>query len=158
MVGIFFQLSKIELQTLIHQIAYIATGVVTFFVLIGSLVPLLLARWWETSLFQPGQFGREFYRITITVLIAFLLLLATIGLYWHPHWLVDTYPLLLLPAMAAGLSLLHLLGSQHRSVVLLLILIYIGFFILPYVIVPALALVGFTDSGFNFRQRYRLLK
>lgn len=141
----------------IQHLAAIATGGCAFFVLFGMIVLMILARWWQTTLFSPGRLRLEFNGIRISQVSAGLLIIATIALIWQPSWLVDIYPMLLFPFMVGGLSILHQLVMNRREIALVVIMVYIALLLLTFFTVIALAIVGFIDSFYDFRKRYALI-
>ena len=141
----------------IQHLAGIATGGCAFFVLFGMIVLMLLARWWQTTLFSPGRLQLEFNGIRISQVSAGLLIIASIALIWQPSWLVDIYPMLLFPFMVGGLSILHQLVMNRREIALVVVMVYIALLLLTFFTVIALAIVGFIDSFYDFRKRHALI-
>ncbi|ABS78331.1 hypothetical protein CbuD7D7780_04805 [Coxiella burnetii] len=142
----------------VHHLAPIATGGFAFFVLFGMIVLLILARWWQASLSSPGRLQMEFTAIRINPVVAGLLLIASLGLIWQPAWLIDMYPVLLLPFMLAGLSILHRLVMNRKDMILLVLAVYVALLLLTFFTVIILAIIGLIDSFYNFRKRYPLLQ
>ncbi|MFW0094504.1 MAG: hypothetical protein AB8Y83_00880 [Coxiella endosymbiont of Haemaphysalis qinghaiensis] len=152
-----FHLGTDRSVAFIQHLAAIATGGCAFFVLFGMIVLMILARWWQTTLFSPGRLRLEFNGIRISQVSAGLLIIATIALIWQPSWLVDIYPMLLFPFMVGGLSILHQLVMNRREIALVVIMVYIALLLLTFFTVIALAIVGFIDSFYDFRKRYALI-
>jgi hypothetical protein len=138
--------------------APIATGAVALVGFLGVFLQLLLARWWETAIYYPGALKTEFGRIRIDRIAAGILLVASIGLYWKSAWLIDIYPVLLLPFMVGGLSIMHKITTRKKQLLALIVIIYLGLVIVPFFMVLLLALIGFVDSWFAFRKRLAWLK
>lgn len=153
-----FHLGTDRSAEFVQHLVSIATGSFIFFVLFGTIILLISARWWQTALFSPGRLQFEFTKIRISQVSASLLIIASIGLIWQPSWLVDTYPVLLFPFMIEGLSILHWLVMNRKEMVLLMVMIYIAFFLLTFFTVIILAIIGLIDSFYNFRKHYTLLK
>ena len=161
------KLTKVQLAALIQRFAPVATGVVVIGLLFKIFIQLLFARGWQSALFSPGSLRHEFIGIRISRVFAVLLIAASVGLYWHPLWLVDVYWVLTLPFMVAGLSLLHNVTGQKKAFKPLLLAVYAGLvvgvlalggsFTVLKIMVIGLALVGFMDSWCDFRKRYSLL-
>ncbi len=143
-------------QEEIVSYAPIATGVIALVSLFGTFIMLLLARWWETTLLQPGLMVREFVRIRIDRIASLVLLVASLGLYWRWPWLLDLYPVLLFPFVIAGLSLLHSLVVWRKQILFLVIVVYITMMLGPVAkyIWLSLAVIGFIDSWYNIRRHY----
>ncbi|WP_230206089.1 hypothetical protein [Coxiella-like endosymbiont of Amblyomma americanum] len=146
-----FHLSTYSTEFVQH-LATIATGGFIFFVFFDTIILLILARWWQTTLFSPGTLQLEFTRIRISKASASLLIIASVGLIWQSNWLTDIYPVLLFPFMIGGLSLLHLLVMNKREMVLLIAIVYIALFLLTFFTTIILAIIGLVDSFYNFRK------
>lgn len=151
-----FHLDTDRSAKFVQHFISIATGSFVFFVLFGTIILLISARWWQTALFSPGQLQFEFTKIRISQVSASLLIVASICLIWQPSWLVDAYPVLLFPFMIGGFSVLHWLVMNRREMVLLTIMVYIAFLLLTFFTVIILAIMGLIDSFYNFRKRYAL--
>lgn len=148
-----FHLGANRSAELADHLSAIATGGFAFFVLFGMIVLLILARWWQTTLFSPGLLQIEFTEIRISQVGAGLLIIASIGLIWQPSWLVDLYPMLLFPFMVGGLSIIHRLVMTRREMTLIIVIVYIALLLLTFFTVIFLAIIGFIDSFYNFRKR-----
>jgi len=117
------------------------------------LVCLILARSWQSGLFNPGGFQKEFHSLklpmrTTGVLVIMLLLSSQLELDFM-RWL----PLLLLPWVFAGFALVH--GSLAKRdlgrswlIVFYLSVVFIG----PYVI-TLLVIAAVIDSFVDIRAR-----
>ena len=151
-----WKLSATDTQHIITRLAPIATGITTFVILFGTWLLLFLARWWQSALFQPGELGREFIQIRMSRGLAVLLVLSFIGIWLKLAFVIDFFPVLLLPFMISGLSFLHFLVSIKKGLLLLLVLMYVGLLFLPFFIVLLLSATGYFDVWFNFRKRGKL--
>jgi len=118
-----------------------------------SVLCLLLARYWQAALYNPGGFGQEFkalyYPVTVsTTLAVAAIALASLGVQYRT-WAV----ICLLPLTFAGLALVHARAEsrgQGRGWLT-------GFYVAWLFFDPVKLLVVFSaiaDSWFNFRQRW----
>lgn len=148
-----WKLTPEKMNLLINKVAPIATGIVYVVVMMGSLLQLLLARWWQAFLFNPGGLRREFIQIRIGRLLALVAMVVLGGVFLKIDFLMDYTPVMLLPFMVSGLSLLHLFVTLNKSLVFPLILVYIGLLFLPVLVVLLLALAGYVDSWVNLRKK-----
>lgn len=148
-----WKLSASDTQQLIHRLAPIATGVTAFVILFGTWLLLFLARWWQTVLFHPGELRKEFLQVRMGRGLAVILVVGFIGVWLKLSFIIDFLPVLLLPFMIGGLSVLHFLVSIKKGLFLLLILMYIGLFFLPFFVVLLLSSAGYFDAWFDFRKR-----
>lgn len=142
------------MQPAIKGMSPIMTGLWADFVLLNAVSFLFLARWWQAFLFNPGGLSKECHSLrmnkidAIVFVVTFLLLLIT-----RTAFIVDVFPVLIMPFFLAGLSLLHavLTGRTGRWPVLIGVYALMGLF-LPY-IASVLALMGCLDSWGDFRVR-----
>ncbi len=114
-----------------------------------SSASLILARWWQSLLYNPGGFRQEFHALRIEpklVLICALVQLAYSMLFGMGMGM------LLIPLFFAGLGFAHW-WSANRNTTYVLWVIY-----LLLVLSPALAIfvaaLGLLDSAFNLRKRF----
>lgn len=119
---------------------------------------VLLARWWQSILYNPGGFRSEFHAlqlprtlaVLVTALIALVLTktLPGLGTVWG-----DLLIIAILMYFMQGLAVMHgIIGSRDKPV-WWLFPIYAGLFILPPHVVLGLVLVGLVDALVNFRGR-----
>jgi hypothetical protein len=120
---------------------------------LGSVLSLLLARYWQAALYNPGGFGEEFralyYPPAMTLAMAFgAIALAGMGVQYR-SWAM----ICLLPLTFAGLALVHARAvsrGQGRGWLT-------GFYVAWLLFDPVKLVVVFAaiaDSWFNFRQRW----
>jgi len=150
-----WKLSATDTQHLIHRFAPIATGITTFVILFGTWLLLFLARWWQSTLFAPGELRKEFIEVRMSRGLAVVLLVSVIGIFMKLAFVIDFFPVLMLPFMIGGLSILHFVASIKKGLVLLVVLMYVGLLFLPFFIVLLLAAAGYFDAWFDFRKRFK---
>lgn len=118
-----------------------------------SVVCLLLARWWQAALYNPGGFGVEFRALYYPPAAAAAMLLGALalvgmGLEYRPWAVIVTLPL-----MFAGLGLLHAWVRRRGRGRGLLVGFYLAWMLFDLV---KLAVVGvaLADSWLRWRQRW----
>ena len=115
---------------------------------------LLLARWWQSMLYNPGGFKLEFHQLrmppTLTILLVVAgLLVSAIGGDYRLWALI-----MIVPLGFAGLGLVHGLVEAKGKGSNILVLFYIALFLLhPLKIILIVAAV--LDSWLDFRARVR---
>lgn len=115
---------------------------------------LVLARWWQAVLFNPGQLRPELENIRLHKLgLACLLILGLASVVWAQSWSMQA--LALVPAVFAGLSLVHSYGRAKNWPRFYWIGFYILWLVLLGVVSLVLALLAIVDTGFNFRCRWQ---
>lgn len=153
-----WKLSAADTQNLIDRLAPVATGVATSVLLFGIWLLLFLARWWQSAIFRPGELRKEFLQLRMSRGLAVILAVSAVGIWLKLSFVIDFFPVLLLPFMLAGLSVLHFLVSIKKGLLLLLILMYVGLLFSPFFIVLLLSSVGYFDTWFDFRKRIESIK
>lgn len=120
-----------------------------------SVLCLLLARWWQAALFNPGGFGTEFRDLYYPPAASAALLLGAValagfGLEYRSWAVIATLPL-----MFAGLGLLHAWVARRGSGRGLLVGFYLAWMFFDLV---KLVLVGLAvaDSWLQWRRRWGL--
>lgn len=148
------QVSAEKLELVIAQMAPIASGLFTGLVLLEIFCQLLLARWWQASLFRPGGLAKEFVEIRSGVILAVLATLTVLGAAFGAVFAIDLLPVVILPLAVSGLSLVHKWARYNRKIVYLLVIIYLGIIFLPVILIAILALAGYIDTWWDLRKHY----
>ncbi|MCP3870307.1 MAG: DUF2232 domain-containing protein [Gammaproteobacteria bacterium] len=152
-------LSETHEQGLLDVMSQWMPGAMAAGFFLQTMVSVLLARWWQAVLFNPGGFRSEFHRLrmgrTLGVLTLLLLLPGLLNSEFSGAF-ADYIGLLLLAGwFLVGLALVHgmvgLLGANTGWLVAMYILLL---FAMPHT-ATILALVGFIDAWFDFRARLR---
>lgn len=118
------------------------------------LVALVLARWWQSVLYNPGGFGDEFRHLRLApgmvlVLVALMVICYASGDPYLGSWIL----MLMVPLMVSSIALVHWvvkekkLGGNWLVVFYLLLLFFMQFML------PLLAIVAVTDSWIDLRKR-----
>ena len=147
---------QITSRHLIAIMTPLMTGLTVLFGSIGIVIQIMLARFWFSSIFNPSGFAQEFAMIRVSR-IASVIFLVMIGLtiFYH-HILIDYFPVLFLPFIISGLSLLYFFAIMKRHWWPFFILIAIILFVFLGISVILLALLSFIDSWFNLRLKFNL--
>lgn len=132
------------------------TGVAAAASISSLLLGLLLARWWQSTLFNPGGFGREFLSLNTRPVFA----MGSIGimvLAWITEGTVAEIAgnitiLLFVLYGFIGAAVLHALISTMKSRRFLLPLFYVIIFFIPHALLPV-ALLGLGDTWVDLRKK-----
>lgn len=139
-------------QEFADRLSFIATGISVFFCASLLLAELLVARLWQASLFSPGSFAKEFIQIRVGYLAVVLACLLIVLVLCKIPGSVDALPLVALPFFMAGLSLMHFFARQKKQLIYVLIVMYVGLFLLPAFVISILSILAFADTCCNFRK------
>ncbi len=117
---------------------------------ISLIITMLLARWWQSALFNPGGFRKEFYALRLPRILVFPTLAGLLTLLLIPGAtsmaLRDTVILMLVLYLFQGISVIHgFLYTRARSR-LWLIVLYGLFFIMPRFILLFVSCAGIVNA------------
>lgn len=139
----------------ITMFSHYMTGVFAASTLFAVLFGLFLGRWWQSVLYNPEGFRREFLslrtgsRLAIGSIMVVVLAEMTSGLLAEMAWNITI--LLFVLYMFIGTSVLHTLFAAMKQSKYLVPMFYITMFFIPHVMLPV-ALVGLCDAWLNLRK------
>lgn len=130
-------------------------GMMGLVVAIFSSASLILARWWQSLLYNPGGFQHEFQALRIEPKLVLLCALVQFT-YSALSGLGVGLGMLLIPLFFGGLGFIHW-WSASRNISFVPWIVY-----LLLVLSPALAIfiaaLGLLDSAFNIRKRFNSMQ
>jgi hypothetical protein len=128
-------------------------GLVAVILAVGCVMSLMIARWWQSAVYNPGGFQEEFHGFTISSKIAVLLL----AIFLIGRLIREGYQLwadlALLPFLIAGIALFHStvklfgLGSQWVA------FLYVGLIFMGKPVTLVLVGLGLAESLIDLRSR-----
>ncbi len=147
------QMSVEERARLGALITPVLNGLIAALLQIVSVVCLILGRYWQALLYNPGGFGREFRslrlpRAPMLVLLGCML----VGPNFGPQLAMLT-PLCSVPLMFAGLALVHGLVAAKHLTRFWLVGLYVTLLLFMQLIYPLLVVFAIVDSLIDFRGR-----
>lgn len=145
------QLTADQLLQLQSLIVPVLTGLMAAVLQILSVLSVLLARYWQAVLYNPGGFAQEFQTLRLPAVIVFPLVF---GMLFAPSLGIQAAvltPLCSVPLMFAGLAVVHGLVAKYRSGNFWLIGVYIGIVLFTQLVYPFLVVLAIVDSVFDFR-------
>lgn len=146
-----------NLKRILENISLIATGLQVMLYSFMVLMELFFARGLESSLFNKGKLAHEAKRIRLTVWAGIALLIMAFLARFEQGFFLDALPVLVLPFVFAGVSVVHFVMTQGK--------LRLGWFIAFYALivfmvffVPALLMIfmflALLDSAVNIRLRW----
>jgi hypothetical protein len=140
----------------IQELAKMLTMLLASFALILWFSILLIARWWQGSLYNPGQFQADFYQFALPKNIAYLaILLAVLGLVFGQEsgLIFDLSGVMIAGLMFQGLAIAHQTVAVKKLHTAWLVSLYVALFLFPQVML-ILATIGLLDIWSDFRSRW----
>lgn len=141
----------------INLTKYYATGIMVAAVLFNAVMQLIIARWWQYTVFQPGALRKELHGIRLSPLAGGLFALGLVLSYLGNSVVLDIMPILYVLFAAAGLSLVHYLFGLMQSPTrwFWLSLVYVALiFAMPASLV-FIGMLALLDIWLDVRKRLR---
>jgi hypothetical protein len=144
-----------EQSEALTQLGRVMTGILGAAFSLSALGCLLLARWWQALLYNPGGFREEFHGLrlgrNLTVVTAILLVGAAALSGPAAAVALDLLIVALAMHVLQGIAVVHgLVGRTGSSVGWLIGMYGLLVIAMPQTVIT-LALAGFVDSWFDFR-------
>lgn len=139
--------TKTLLETMVTNTA--VAGMISYILALNGLSGLLLGRWLQARLYNPGGFGDEYRELRLGVGIACLCFVGSVFFrfqgseYW---WWSNVFSL---PLLMVVIAIAHSWVKQKQLSAAWLVLCYLVVFILG----PLIMTIGFLDTWLNFRSR-----
>lgn len=118
-----------------------------------AVMCLLLARYWQAALYNPGGFGEEFralrFPLAVSVALALgVLALSSLGLTWSIWAMLG-----LVPLTFAGIGLVHARARARHWSTAAVVLFYLSWLLIPMQLV--MVFLAAADSAVDFRSRWQ---
>ena len=149
--GLYEQLSADDLLLLQSLIVPVLTGLMAAVLQLLCVFSVILARYWQAVLYNPGGFAQEFQRLRLPAVIVFPLVF---GMLFAPSLAIQAAvltPLCSVPLMFTGLAIIHGLVAKYRLGSFWLIGLYVAIVLFTQLIYPLLLVLAIVDSVFDFR-------
>lgn len=152
-------ITSTELDALVAVVAKASHGAAGLIAFLGLTGSLLLARWWQSNLYNPGGYRAEFHnlrldrRIGFVVLLVLGLMIVSSGLW--AQLAADLLIVLLAMYMLVGIALVHSVVAFKNAPRAILIALYLLLLFPPTTsqVAILLASAGFADSWLDLRRR-----
>ncbi len=123
-----------------------------------AVVSLVVSRWWQGLVFNPGGFVKEFHSLRLDARVGLAtILVAIFGFFFyreHTLW----FQLATVPLLVAGIALAHHIASALNLSATFLFFMYIGLLLFSPAFALILVCLGFIDSQWNLRTKLSRVK
>lgn len=122
---------------------------------VAMIGALLLSRWWQSVLYNPGGFQQEIHSLRLSpvmssVIVGAMVLVLLIG---DPAW-TRWIPLLTVPLILSAVGFIHWLIKAKGLPMTWLVVFYVSFLLLIQLLYPLLTSVALLDSWMDLRKRF----
>ncbi|EHQ51129.1 hypothetical protein ECTPHS_00470 [Ectothiorhodospira sp. PHS-1] len=147
-------MTTLEREEAFRQAAAVMTGMLAAVSLLALSLSLVLARYWQSVLYNPGGFAQEFHQLSMGRVPAILLLvLLVLGLFAGMTLMFELSLVFLAAFFLHGLAVIHGINRKLNLSRLWLVMTYVVMaFALPQMMV-VLATLGMVDSFVDLRGR-----
>ena len=147
-----------DLNKLLVELSAVMTRSVAALASVILIISLLLARWWQAMLYNPGGFRKEFHglRLGRPLAILMLVLIAVsqfVEIAPAKNMATDMATVVWLLFFFQGMAVTHAVVAQVGLGVGWLVGIYMLLLLPPYYVSTVLSGLGFVDTWFDFRRR-----
>ncbi len=145
---------RLQLMESLKNIAPMMTAGAAAALSISLIASLMLGRWWQAVLYNPGGFGEEFGRFSLGKAAALVLVLSIALLPLTELKLLyqDIFVVLLVPFAVQGLAIVHVLVRQRLANSGWLVALYVLLIVAMGQMILLLAFIGAMDNWFDFRR------
>ncbi|MCW9013959.1 MAG: hypothetical protein OQL06_09270 [Gammaproteobacteria bacterium] len=146
--------AKQELNDAINIVLPLMPGLLAAGMMMGCILSLILGRWWQAALYNPGGLASEFNSLRLGRILAgtgaALMLVAALA----SSALATMLALVVLSAyLVQGVAIVHSIADAKNINRGWLFGLYVMIFMLPHLVVLPLAVLGLTDAWIDFRRR-----
>jgi hypothetical protein len=141
----------------INTTKYYATGFLLAALLTNAIFQLIVARWWQATVFSPGSLKRELHHIRLNSLAGFLFVMGLVFAYLGNIVVLDIMPIAYVLFSLAGLSLVHyafgLVYSSTRW--FWLMIFYFTLIVAMPISMIFVSMLALLDVWFNLRRKLK---
>lgn len=149
-----FDLPAEAVRQMIDTMAPLMTGLVAMSMAVSAITSVLLARWWQALLYNPGGFGHEFRALRLGRSAAAIAVAVCVLAALTPSPVVDNLALVVVAVYVfQGLAVAHGVVNGLALGPAWLAALYIAMVpLMPYVVV-GLLILGAVDAWADYRRR-----
>lgn len=145
-----------ELAHIASTLAATATGFAVTAILVFNVLLLMLARFWQSMLFNSGGFKKEFLALSMSRAVAIAALVIAVLGYFKLGFIEDIVAVVLLPFFFSGLSFIHHWVEIKPQYLFVLFILYfaIATIVLAFYAVTVVVTLGLLDSFVHWRSAF----
>ena len=148
------EVQRQNLQVAVESVLVLLPGILATGMMSGIMLSLLLGRWWQSALYNPGGLVNEFNSLRLgrslnLISSAFLLM----ALFSASELATMIVLLLLSLYLLQGVAVVHGVFELRQIAKGWLIGLYVMILFIPHLVVLPLAVFGLSDAWVDFRQR-----
>ena len=145
-----------ELVAALDKVLPLLPGLLAMGMMMGAVLSLLLGRWWQSALYNPGGLAKEFNELRLGKVPAVASVVLLVVAMLTGNILVIMLMLVILALyLIQGLAMIHGLLALKRVNRFWLVGLYFIIFIMPQLVILPVAAVGLTDAWIDYRQRIK---
>ncbi|HEY7886042.1 MAG TPA: hypothetical protein VIC08_13950 [Cellvibrionaceae bacterium] len=133
--------------------ATLVLGLLAAMTAASGIVGLIVARWWQALLYNPGGFAGEFRALRLGPVEALVCAAAVGYCYAQPVNYAMWQIVFMLPLLFAGIALVHDIAARRGVGTPWLVVFYVVFALLLQPFITLLVAVAFVDTWLNIRGR-----
>jgi hypothetical protein len=145
--------NEAHLKLVEEQVIRILPGLFASSFMVGAMLSLFLARWWQAVFYNPGGFGKEYRALNLGQVAALIALAITVAALAFKADVLNAMTLVVFSLyLNQGVAVLHAVFAGRKLNRTWLYLVYGLMFFIPQVVV-LLAMAGLADTWIDFRRR-----
>jgi len=145
-----------DLVSALDTVLPLLPGLLAMSLMIGAVLSLLLGRWWQSALYNPGGLSKEFNELRLGKAPAAVSVVLLVVAMLTGSQLVTMLMLVILALyLMQGLAMIHGLLALKQANKFWLVGLYFIIFIMPQLVILPVAVVGLTDAWVDYRQRLK---
>ena len=125
---------------------------------IAMVTMLIIARWCQSALYNPGGFRKEFHQLRLSPAVSLAIVAGMLACYVFSDQLGRWLPLLTVPLILAALGLAHWFFASRNMSKHWVAALYASLIMLFQLVYPFLASLALMDSWLNVRNRLQTIQ
>jgi hypothetical protein len=127
-------------------------GLISYVIAINSVLGLVLARWWQSLLYNPGGFQQEFHQLRLSPVQGLICFAAVLYCWTQGGDYQAWSSLFAIPLLMVGIAMVHFIVKARNMGGQWLVLFYMAL-LLVNLLTVLLVTLAVMDTWTNFRAR-----